>query len=111
MAVNAAVPMLVIGLALVYAGVPSAERMTVGAEPLSGDVARGLASHIEGEEPDRFARLALAIRIEGEEPSPAGRPARGMLDRAGPALPVDVRERLSRIASEPAPQTRQCSLT
>ena len=31
MAVNAAVPMLVIGLALVYAGVPSAETKTVGA--------------------------------------------------------------------------------
>ena len=35
----------------------------------------------------------------------AGRLARGMLDRAGPALPEDVRDRLSRIASQPAPQT------
>jgi hypothetical protein len=52
-----------------------------------GDVARGVASRIEDYEQGRAARLA-----------------RGLLDRAGPALPQDVRERLSNIASPPAPQ-------
>ena len=48
-------------------------------------VARGLASRIEEQyEQGRAARLA-----------------RRLLDRAGPALPEDVRERLSRIASQP----------
>jgi hypothetical protein len=47
-------------------------------------VARGLASRVEGEEPGRAARLG-----------------RGLLDRAGLALPEDVRQRLSKIALQP----------
>ena len=47
----------------------------------------------------------LAIRMEARELSRrAARLARGLLDRAGPALPEDVGERLSRIASQPAPK-------
>jgi len=70
---------------------PSARPLLADLARFDADVARGLASHMEGEEPDRFARLALATRIEGEEPSlRAARLGCGLLDRAGPALPEDV---------------------
>jgi hypothetical protein len=49
------------------------------------------------------ARGLVRNRLEYYERGRAARIARGLLDRAGPALPEDVRERLSRIVSQPQP--------
>ena len=65
-------------------------------------VARGLARRVEAEEPGLLALRIMGMRFEGQERSRAVRLARGLLDQAGSALPEDVRERLSRIASQPA---------
>jgi hypothetical protein len=58
--------------------------------PFLADLARG----------DPHVARGLVSRMEAEEPGRAARLARGLLDRAGPALPEDIRQRLSRIASQ-----------
>ncbi len=62
-------------------------------------VARGLVSRMDSEVLDLVARVTADFRMEEIR---AARLARGLLDRAGPALPEDVRQRLSTIASQPA---------